>query len=102
MFAAAPKASTGGTSTAPSTSKPTVPAFPGRSYFKAGANNKYVTQLGKQLVKKGYSRFYSVGPGPKWSESDRKAVQAFQKAQKWTGSDADGYPGPQTWTRLFS
>jgi len=83
-------------------SKPAVPTFPGTKYFKAGAHNAYVTQLGKQLVKKGYGRFYSVGPGPRWGEADRKAVQAFQKAQKWTGADADGYPGPTTWKRLFS
>jgi hypothetical protein len=86
----------------PAPSKPSVPAFPGSKYFKAGANNAHVTQLGKQLVKKGYGRFYAVGPGPRWGEADRKAVQAFQKAQHWTGSDADGYPGPTTWKRLFS
>ncbi|MFF4245219.1 peptidoglycan-binding protein [Streptomyces sp. NPDC001822] len=82
--------------------KPGVPVFPGKQYFKAGADNAHVTQLGKQLVKKGYGRFYAVGPGPRWGEADRKAVQAFQKAQHWTGSDADGYPGPTTWKRLFS
>lgn len=91
------------TATAPAGAvAPTVPKFPGVSYFKAGANNAYVTQLGKQLVKKGYGRFYSVGPGPRWGDADRNAVRAFQKAQKWTGSDADGYPGPTTWKRLFS
>jgi hypothetical protein len=90
------------TSGKPSKPAAEAPAFPGTKYFKAGANNAYVTQLGKQLVKKGYGRFYSVGPGPHWGEADRKAVQAFQKAQHWTGSDADGYPGPTTWKRLFS
>lgn len=81
--------------------RPTAPAFPGTKHFKAGANNAYVTQLGKQLVKKGYGRFYSVGPGPRWGDADHEAVQAFQKAQGWTGSSADGYPGPQTWSRLM-
>ncbi|MGW0930709.1 peptidoglycan-binding protein [Streptomyces sp. NPDC002644] len=82
--------------------KPVVPKFPGRHYFRLGARNDYVTQLGRQLVKKGYGKFYSVGPGPKWTDADRRAVQAFQKAQRWKGSDADGYPGPSTWARLFS
>lgn len=86
--------------TKPSTSA--APAFPGRQYFKAGADNKYVTQLGKQLVKKGFGKHYSVGPGPKWGEADRLNVQDFQRAQHWTGSDADGYPGPETWKRLFT
>jgi len=82
--------------------KPTVPAFPGRDSFKPGAHNKYVTQLGQQLVRRGYGRFYQVGPGPKWGEADRLATQAFQRAQGWTGKAADGYPGPETWKRLFS
>ncbi|MEV6419068.1 peptidoglycan-binding protein [Streptomyces sp. NPDC051662] len=82
--------------------KPAVPAFPGAQYFRPGARNQYVTQLGRQLVKTGYGRFYKVGPGPQWTGSDRAAVKAFQTAQGWTGSDADGYPGPQTWKRLFS
>ncbi|WP_455753306.1 recombinase family protein [Streptomyces bobili] len=29
-------------------------------------------------------------------------VADFQRAQGWTGSDADGYPGPETWRQLFS
>ncbi|MEU5957552.1 peptidoglycan-binding protein [Streptomyces sp. NPDC047525] len=87
--------------TPPSKPKPTAPKFPGRGYFKPGAKNKHVTQLGNQLIKKGYGSFYKQGPGPQWTGVDRAAVKAFQKAQHWTGSDADGYPGPQTWTQLF-
>ena len=78
------------------------PAFPGKQYFRPGADNAHVTRLGKQLVKKGFGRFYTVGPGPRWGEADRRAVEAFQRAQGWTGTDADGYPGPETWRRLFS
>ncbi|MFE5740361.1 peptidoglycan-binding protein [Streptomyces celluloflavus] len=76
-------------------------AFPGTKYFRPGVNNDYVTQLGKQLVKKGFGKHYSQGPGPKWSESDRRNVEAFQRSQGWSGADADGYPGPETWKRLF-
>jgi hypothetical protein len=79
-----------------------APAFPGRDKFRPGANNRYVTMLGERLVAKGYGRFYKVGPGPKWSDADRNATRAFQRAQGWTGADADGYPGPQTWARLFA
>ncbi|MGI5196925.1 peptidoglycan-binding protein [Streptomyces sp. CA-288835] len=82
--------------------KPVTPAFPGAYYFRPGARNSYVTTLGKQLVKKGYGKFYKQGPGPHWTAVDRAAVRAFQKAQGWTGSNADGYPGPETWKRLFS
>lgn len=95
------KASTPATSKPSTPAKPAVPPFPGVGYFRPGARNKYVTQLGTQLVKKGYGRFYTA-PGPTWTAVDRAAVKAFQRAQKWTGSDADGYPGKETWKRLFS
>ncbi len=88
------------TPTTPSAPKP--PAFPGRKYFQPGANNKYVTQLGKQLVKKGYGKHYEEGPGPKWSDADRLNVRDFQRSKAALRGDADGYPGPLTWQLLFS
>ncbi|MEV4966646.1 peptidoglycan-binding protein [Streptomyces sp. NPDC024062] len=83
-------------------SKTTAPPFPGRARFALGQNNQHVTTLGRQLVKRGYGKHYKSGPGPRWSEADRRNVEAFQRAQGWTGSDADGYPGPETWRRLFA
>ncbi|MFF8971500.1 peptidoglycan-binding protein [Streptomyces sp. NPDC014995] len=79
-----------------------VPAYPGRAMFRPGASNAYVTQLGRQLVKKGFGKHYTTGPGPRWGEADRRGVEAFQRAQGWRGGAADGYPGPETWRRLFS
>ncbi|MEU3659674.1 peptidoglycan-binding protein [Streptomyces sp. NPDC032940] len=79
-----------------------VPGYPGRAMFRPGADNPYVTQLGGQLVKKGFGRHYTKGPGPRWGEADRRNVEAFQRAQGWRGGAADGYPGPETWRRLFS
>lgn len=82
--------------------KPGIPAFPGRYYFRAGAKSQYVTMLGKQLVKKGYGKFYKQGPGPQWTAVDRAAVRAFQLDHKELKGDADGYPGPLTWKMLFN
>lgn len=79
-----------------------VPGYPGKGMFRPGATNKYVTELGKQLVKKGFGKYYTTGPGPRWGEPDRRNVEAFQRAQGWRGGAADGYPGPETWRRLFS
>lgn len=79
-----------------------VPAFPGRGYFRPGQSNSHVDRLGKQLVKKGYGKYYLSGPGPRWTEADRRNAEAFQKAQGWRGTEADGYPGPETWRRLFA
>ncbi|WP_416982765.1 peptidoglycan-binding protein [Streptomyces sp. T028] len=86
----------------PAPSAPRVPAFPGRGVFRPGAHNTYVTQLGRQLVKKGFGKYYAQGPGPRWGEADRRAVEAFQRTQGWRGGAADGHPGPETWRRLFS
>ncbi|MGW2539306.1 peptidoglycan-binding protein [Kitasatospora sp. NPDC001574] len=86
---------------ATSTKPSAAPAFPGASRFRLGAVNQHVTTLGKALVRHGCGQHYRQGPGPRWSESDRRAVQAFQRAQGWSGSAADGYPGPLTWSRLM-
>lgn len=77
-------------------------AFPGAQWFGPGKSNRYVTRLGEMLVARGGRRFYSVGPGPTWGEADRLATQAFQRAQGWSGTDADGFPGAETWRRLVS
>ncbi|MET9801412.1 peptidoglycan-binding protein [Streptomyces sp. NPDC006368] len=78
-----------------------APAFPGRGHFRPGQSNAYVEKLGRQLVKRGFGAHYRSGPGPRWTEADRRNVQAFQRAQGWRGGAADGYPGPETWRRLF-
>ncbi|MBQ0999348.1 peptidoglycan-binding protein [Streptomyces sp. RK62] len=79
-----------------------VPGYPGRAAFRPGADNEYVARLGERLVRKGFGRSYTSGPGPRWGEADRRAVEAFQRAQGWRGGAADGYPGPETWRRLFA
>ncbi|XUL89984.1 peptidoglycan-binding protein [Streptomyces galilaeus] len=88
--------------TTSTTPKPGLPAFPGRSAFGPGKSNASILLLGHQLVRKGYGKHYRVGPSRDWGEADRLNVVDFQHAQKWTGSDADGYPGPETWRRLFA
>ncbi|GGW36149.1 membrane protein [Streptomyces lucensis JCM 4490] len=79
-----------------------VPGYPGRGFFRPGAVNDHVTRLGAQLVRRGFGRYYATGPGPRWGEADRRAVEAFQRTQGWRGGAADGYPGPETWRRLFA
>ncbi|MFG3494343.1 peptidoglycan-binding protein [Streptomyces sp. NPDC047928] len=95
---AAAKGSGGGTSAGPASS---APAYPGRGHFRPGQSNTYVEMLGRRLVRKGFGAHYRTGPTPRWGEADRRNVQAFQRAQGWRGGAADGYPGPETWRRLF-
>ncbi|MFI7356886.1 peptidoglycan-binding protein [Streptomyces avidinii] len=79
-----------------------VRAYPGASVFRPGQSSEAIRALGLQLVKKGFGKYYTSGPGPRWSEADRRNVEAFQRAQGWTGASANGYPGPETWRRLFA
>ncbi|MER5892644.1 peptidoglycan-binding protein [Streptomyces sp. NPDC001876] len=79
-----------------------APAYPGRGAFRPGQSSSHVLRLGTQLVAKGYGAQYVTGPGRKWTEADRRNVEAFQRAQGWRGGAADGYPGPETWRRLFA
>lgn len=100
--AAAAAAQTLGAQIAGTTAGATAAAFPGAGVFGPGRDNKYVTQLGRLLVERGFGKHYTAGPGSSWGESDRRATQAFQRAQGWTGVEADGLPGPYTWRRLLN
>ncbi len=79
-----------------------VRAYPGAAVFRPGRSHPAVEALGRQLMKKGFGKHYTSGPGARWSEADRRNVEAFQRAQGWRGAAANGYPGPETWRRLFA
>lgn len=72
--------------------------------FVIGATGPDVTRLGERLVIWAKALKlpapYKTGPGSPLSATDVAAVKAFQKAQGWTGADADGYPGAETFKRL--
>ncbi|MET7715726.1 peptidoglycan-binding protein [Streptomyces sp. NPDC005407] len=86
----------------PGTTRAATPKYPGRGFFRPGQSNAYVTQLGRQLVERGFGRYYTSSPEPRWSEEGRRNVEAFQRAQGWSGGAANGIPGPETWRRLFA
>jgi len=73
--------------------------FPGAAYFRAGRRSAVITAMGRRLVAEGCGR-YQVGPGPAWSEADRKSYAAWQRKLGYSGSDADGIPGKASWDRL--
>ncbi|MDR3645205.1 MAG: peptidoglycan-binding protein, partial [Clostridia bacterium] len=82
-----------------------APAFPGAEYFGPGRANDFVLMLDRQLIKRGYSKYYllgRLGASRSWGGGTQKACRAFQLSQGWKGTDADGIPGPETWSRLFS
>lgn len=91
--------------------KPVTPAkpagwdgksWPGRGVFRLGQRHAAVTLLGKRLVAHGFGTHYRVGPGPTFGPADKANVADFQRAQGWSGTDADGYPGPESWRRLMA
>ena len=78
--------------------------FPGAQYFGAGKDNEYILMLDKALIAKEYAGYYKLGAAgasTSWGAGSQKACTAFQLDQGWSGSGADGIPGPQTWQRLF-
>uniref|UniRef100_A0AAU2JRP4 Peptidoglycan-binding protein n=1 Tax=Streptomyces sp. NBC_00049 TaxID=2903617 RepID=A0AAU2JRP4_9ACTN len=94
------------------TGKPTPPApgtgggtgtryqpFPGSGFFTASPNSPIVTAMGRRLVAEGCSA-YSVGPGPRWSEADRRSYAKWQQKLGFRGADADGWPGRTSWDAL--
>ncbi|WP_329356980.1 peptidoglycan-binding protein [Streptomyces anulatus] len=79
--------------------KPRYEPFPGAAFFKAGRNSAIITAMGRRLAAEGCGR-YAVGPGPKWSEADRKSYAAWQRKCGYSGTAADGIPGKTSWDRL--
>ncbi|MEV7089905.1 peptidoglycan-binding protein [Streptomyces sp. NPDC093085] len=86
----------------PASSPPATPRhqpFPGAAFFAVGRNSPVITAMGRRLVAEGCSA-YAVGPGPRWTEADRRSYAAWQRKLGYRGADADGIPGPVSWAAL--
>lgn len=81
----------------PTTSK-YVP-FPGAAFFRSAPRHDIITQMGKRLVAVGCSK-YEEGPGPQWTDADKNSYAAWQRKLGYSGADADGYPGKESWDKL--
>ncbi|MFC8495342.1 peptidoglycan-binding protein [Streptomyces sp. NPDC057235] len=73
--------------------------FPGADFFKRNPRSAVVTAMGRRLVAVGCS-VYSKGPGPQWTESDRRSYARWQQRLGYRGADADGWPGRKSWDAL--
>ncbi|PSJ29836.1 N-acetylmuramoyl-L-alanine amidase [Streptosporangium nondiastaticum] len=78
---------------------PEFEPFPGRDFFKSYPRSPIVTAMGRRLVEEGCSA-YAAGPGPQWTVADLRSYSKWQRAQGFSGSDADGWPGRVTWDAL--
>lgn len=84
---------------------PEVPPFPGADAFAIGKSHPAVKTLDEGLIAKGYDAHHDgdgYQAGTTFSTYTRLNVRDFQEAQGWSGTDADGYPGKETWKRLLS
>ncbi|MFE9812398.1 peptidoglycan-binding protein [Streptomyces sp. NPDC005548] len=91
--------------------KPTKPAppayepFPGANFFHGGRYSPIVTAMGRRLVAMGCGK-YSTGPGPNWTNADKRSYAAWQKKYSkandlgWTDAECDGIPGKKSWDAL--
>ncbi|MGW3493823.1 peptidoglycan-binding protein [Streptomyces sp. NPDC001020] len=79
--------------------KPNYAPFPGSDFFHVGQKSPLITAMGRRLVAEGCGR-YEKGPGPEWTEADRKSYAAWQHKLGFEGTDADGIPGKSSWDRL--
>ncbi|WP_369376104.1 peptidoglycan-binding protein [Streptomyces sp. cg36] len=73
--------------------------FPGADWFKSEPRSPLITAMGRRLVAEGCGR-YADGPGPQWTDADRRSYAAWQRKRGFSGSDADGWPGATTWDAL--
>ncbi|MGD9485019.1 peptidoglycan-binding protein [Streptomyces sp. TRM70308] len=73
--------------------------FPGAAWFHRAPRSAVVTAMGERLVAEGCSA-YAVGPGPQWTDADRRSYAAWQRKLGYTGRDADGWPGAVSWRAL--
>lgn len=78
---------------------PIYAPFPGNGFFRIGKTDPLITEIGKRLVAEGCSR-YTVGPSPTWGPADIKSYAAWQRKLGYSGSAADGIPGPSSWAKL--
>ncbi|MGW0578598.1 peptidoglycan-binding protein [Streptomyces sp. NPDC002920] len=89
----------GGSKPTTPVTKPTYEPFPGDAWFKKAPKSAVVTAMGKRLVAVGCSA-YTGGPGPQWTDADRKSYAKWQRKLGYTGTAADGWPGAKSWAAL--
>jgi len=73
--------------------------FPGAGFFQGEPDSPVVTAMGRRLVAEGCSA-YAEGPGSRWTDADRDSYAKWQRKLGFSGPDADGWPGRNSWDAL--
>jgi hypothetical protein len=89
--------------TAPTPAKPSAPKdepFPGAGFFTTGRRSLIIEAMHKRLVAEGCNKYQSSANANIWGPGDERSYAAWQRKLGYAGADANGIPGPTSWTRL--
>jgi hypothetical protein len=84
----------------PTPPKPAYEPFPGASFFAAGRRSPIIAAMHKRLVAEGCNHYQSSTNADVWGSGDVNSYAAWQRKLGYTGSGADGTPGPSSWSKL--
>ncbi|WP_225825571.1 peptidoglycan-binding protein [Streptomyces naphthomycinicus] len=80
--------------------KPKYEPFPGTSFFRAGRRSPIIAAMHKRLAAEGCNRYQSTTNLDVWGTGDERSYAAWQRKLGYSGRDADGMPGPTSWSKL--
>lgn len=79
---------------------PVYEPFPGAGFFVAGRRSPIIAAMHARLVAVGCNRYQSSANADLWGSGDVASYAAWQRKLGYSGSDADGIPGPTSWAKL--
>jgi hypothetical protein len=80
--------------------KPVDEPFPGAAFFRTGRRSPVIAAMHKRLVAVGCNHYASAANADVWGSGDERSYAAWQRKLGYTGTAADGIPGPSSWSRL--
>ncbi|MFH9012548.1 peptidoglycan-binding protein [Streptomyces sp. NPDC017943] len=84
----------------PAPSNPKYEPFPGAAFFTAGRRSPIIAAMHKRLVAEGCNKYQSTANADVWGSGDERSYAAWQRKLGYAGADADGKPGPTSWSKL--
>jgi len=79
---------------------PVYEPFPGAGFFTAGRKSPIIAAMHKRLVAEGCNHYQSSANADVWGSGDELSYAAWQRHLGYTGSAANGIPGPTSWAKL--
>ncbi|MEU7416676.1 peptidoglycan-binding protein [Streptomyces antibioticus] len=80
--------------------KPKYEPFPGAGFFRAGRRSPIIAAMHKRLIAVGCNKYKSQANADTWGSGDVASYAAWQRKLRYTGTAADGIPGPTSWAAL--